>query len=552
MDQQAADMFSMDNFGYVVNKQVPVILPPKIVEPTSPKIRSLKRTFTHVDRQNNYGGMSSQMDQLAADIFTTNEIGDGLQRQSTNSSNETPHIAGDADPVKKYDEKTKKEKEKMQSEIRHHLERELGVSSKVTFGLNEDLKHRKDFIGRKRYQVHQMLQANKFDAAIGVVIVMNSLTIGLESSLSIRPENDLSCFDLLENVYVAIYFVELGLRFFAYKLACLSNPWVQFDACLVGISLVSLLYQSIWGAVNLGPLNVVKVLRLSRLVRALRLVVQFRMLWTLIRGLYNTLEVMAHTVFLVLLLLYLFACVGIELITKDPDGLPLDIVDRHFADIGPIMLSLLQFFLLDDVHAIYFDMIIARPSLVFYFGPLIFIVGLALMNLFTAVVVEGAFAQAKVDADVEQAYKKQLAKSNLPRLYDLFFKLDLDCSGDITLDELHNAPAEALEDLSKFVNLEDLDELYMILDENNDGSLTWAEFFEGICKIVSSNQSIESIGTVKHFERQKHAIAELTRKVDAISVSFERPPALSDGDLKANYYAKYARSSSASSLYVPI
>jgi hypothetical protein len=223
------------------------------------------------------------------------------------------------------------------------------------------------------------------------------------------------------------------------------------------------------------------------------------------------------------------------------------------------MLSLLQFFLLDDVHAIYFDMIIARPSLVFYFGPLIFIVGLALMNLFTAVVVEGAFAQAKLDNDVAQAYKKQLAKSNLPRLQELFISLDQDCSGDITLDELHDASAEALEDLSKLINLEDVDELYAILDEDNDGRLTWAEFYEGICRIISSNQSIESIGTVKRFERQKHAIAELTRKVEAIPVLFGRSRAGSDhtphGDLKkldAALGAKQIAQTSSSSLYVPL
>ena len=45
-----------------------------------------------------------------------------------------------------------------------------------------------------------------------------------------------------------------------------------------------------------GTLNLIKVLRLSRLVRALRLVVQFRMLWQLLRGLFNTLELMTHTV----------------------------------------------------------------------------------------------------------------------------------------------------------------------------------------------------------------------------------------------------------------
>jgi voltage-gated sodium channel len=558
MDQLTADMFSMDAYGHTATRSQPQKLPrqlSRVIEPASPKIRSLKRTFSHVDTHNNYGTISSQMDQLTAEIFHTNVVHDGLQRQGTNTSNSNASLNGveiDADPVRQYDAKAKKEKERMQLEIRHHLERELGVSSKVSFGLKEDLSTRDDFIGRNRYRVHQILQLNAFDAAIGVVIVMNSLTIGLESSLSLNPANDLSIFEFLEKIYMAVYCVELGLRFFAYKLTCLANPWVQFDAFLVAISFVSLAYESIGGG-NLGPLNIVKVLRLSRLVRALRLVVQFRMLWTLIRGLYNTIEVMAHTVFLVVLLLYLFACVGVELITKDPDGLPVDIVERNFSDVGPIMLSLLQFVILDGTHGIYFDMVIARPSLICYFIPIIFILGLALMNLFTAVVIEGVFAQAKVDAEVGEAYKKQLAKSNLPRLHDLFYRLDLDGSGDITLDELHNAPAETLEELSKFVNLEDLDQLHSILDQNNDGKLSWEEFFQGICKIVSSHQSIESIGATKHFERQNQAIAELTRKVEAIPlIHRDRSRALSDPDLQWNSSTNLVKVPTGSSLYVPV
>ena len=67
-------------------------------------------------------------------------------------------------------------------------------------------------------------------------------------------------------------------------------------------------------------MNIIKVLRLSRLVRALRLVVQFRMLWQLIRGLYSTLNLMFNTAVLVTLLLYIFACLGVELITKEPEA----------------------------------------------------------------------------------------------------------------------------------------------------------------------------------------------------------------------------------------
>merc|ERR1719453_310036 len=124
------------------------------------------------------------------------------------------------------------------------------------------------------------------------------------------------------------------------------------------------------------------------------------------------------------------------------------------------------------------------------------------MNLFTAVVVEGAFEQSRMDAEVSNAYKTQVAKSSLPRIYELFKNLDLDNSGEITLHELHDAPVSALEEFSQFINLEDLDELFFILDDDGDGRLTPVEFFEGVSKLVASQSSMDSIRSLKYLEKQ--------------------------------------------------
>merc|ERR1711937_1039386 len=101
--------------------------------------------------------------------------------------------------------------------------------------------------------------------------------------------------------------------------------------------------------------------------------------------------------------------------------------------------------------------------------------------------------QSKMDKEVVRKYNMELAKHSLPRIYEIFRKLDLDGSGEITLAELHNAPADALEEFSAYLNLEDMDELFFILDDDGNGRLTPVEFFEGVSKLVASGASTENI-----------------------------------------------------------
>ena len=65
----------------------------------------------------------------------------------------------------------------------------------------------------------------RFDMAIGVVIVINSLTIGAEIQTELMNRSTL-LYAILEYVYTFIYTGELGLRFFVYGAACLISDWV--------------------------------------------------------------------------------------------------------------------------------------------------------------------------------------------------------------------------------------------------------------------------------------------------------------------------------------
>lgn len=85
---------------------------------------------------------------------------------------------------------------------------------------------------------------------------------------------------------------------------------------------------------------------------------------------------------------------------------------------------------------------VREPALAIFFVSFILIVSVALMNLVTAVIVEGAIEQANKDKEVQQAYKAQQVQMKLPELKNMFELFDDDNSGEITKEEMVNGLRE--------------------------------------------------------------------------------------------------------------
>ena len=57
-------------------------------------------------------------------------------------------------------------------------------------------------------------------------------------------------FEVIEIFFLVSYSFELSARFFAYGWRCLRNPWVAFDALLVGVGLVSTALEVWYGSAS--------------------------------------------------------------------------------------------------------------------------------------------------------------------------------------------------------------------------------------------------------------------------------------------------------------
>ena len=65
---------------------------------------------------------------------------------------------------------------------------------------------------------------------------------------------------------------------------------MRFDAMLVSLGLLTALLEQMTGSAtdDLGPIMVLRVLRLLKLARAVRLFSQFKVMWMLVRGLLSS------------------------------------------------------------------------------------------------------------------------------------------------------------------------------------------------------------------------------------------------------------------------
>jgi len=274
---------------------------------------------------------------------------------------------------------------------------------------------------------------------------------------------------------------------------------------------------------SMAGLLVLRMFRLFRLARAIRLLVQFKTLWMLIRGLIGSAGTIAYTFGLIVLIIYIFACMALELITKKLQESPNDeivaLVNNNFPNLQVTMLTLMQFVTVDSISSIYRPLILEDPSLILFFLPFILVVSISLMNLVTAVIVEGAIEQGQQDRDMQMRYKAHAFKKMLPSLKAMFHQLDVDGDGTVILQELLVAPDELKKQFEEVLQGDSLQELFEMIDVDDSGEVDIDEFCDGIAKLVNSDAPVEVLRILKQQKISRKQLADIRSAVGTIEAA---------------------------------
>ncbi|CAE7277227.1 fpaB-1 [Symbiodinium pilosum] len=387
-----------------------------------------------------------------------------------------------------------------------------------------------------RLMAASVLESEAFDVVMIIIILANAITIGIEQSHRVGGGNT-SAFPLnvLEHIFLVIYTVEIFLRFYVSgPLNALRDHWVKFDMILVLMGwLVLWILPAVVAAMsasgadtdinNYSGFLTLRTLRLLRLVRTARIITRMHELWMLVQMVTSCASTMVYTLLLLLTVLYLFSLLAVEVITNHQMATNeqlnpsfYSVADEHFENLFVTMMTLVQFVTLDSMSNVYKPLIKADPRLAIYFGGMVLVISIVLMNLITAVIVNSALEQASSNKEIQRIQENKRRKKTIEELRSMFSRLDEDGSGTITLAEIMEATEEDQMLLKKFLTLESPLEIFRMLDIDNSGQLNIEEFCEGVIQHVTSDRSVEFKRIDKNFKQLRKEVRSLQLSVDKL------------------------------------
>ncbi|WP_028491955.1 ion transporter [Thioalkalivibrio sp. ALE19] len=218
--------------------------------------------------------------------------------------------------------------------------------------------------GTLRGRLTALIEANYTQRFIIGLILLNALTLGLETSHAVMQAIG-PVINSADAIILSIFTVEVLTKMFVYRLRFWRNPWNVFDFFVVGIALIP----------ATGPFSVLRVLRLLRLVSLvpkLRFIVE-----ALLRAIPGIISIIG----LLLLIFYVFAIIA--------TGLFRETHPEMFGTLGATMYSLFQVMTLEG-----WSEDVARPVMEehpwawAFFVPFILIATFTVLNLFIAIIVD--------------------------------------------------------------------------------------------------------------------------------------------------------------------
>lgn len=226
-----------------------------------------------------------------------------------------------------------------------------------------------------RERVRVVIENRLFERAITALIVINAITLGLETSPAIAAR----CGDWLHRIdhtALGVFTAELLLRFFVYRSRFFHDPWRVFDFVVVGIAL--------WP--SSGAFSVLRALRVLRVLRLVSLVPSMR---GVITALLTAMPGMASIIGLMVLVLYVSAVLATKLFGP--------IAPEFFGGLGTSLFTLFQIMTVEGWPDIARGVMAQSAYAWVFFVTYLLIATFMVLNLFIAVVVNAMQSQVSED-----------------------------------------------------------------------------------------------------------------------------------------------------------
>jgi voltage-gated sodium channel len=230
-----------------------------------------------------------------------------------------------------------------------------------------------------------LLESRKFQSFITTVILINAVTLGLETSSSAMSSFGPALL-ALDAIALIIFCLEIFLKLVVHRFSFFRSGWNVFDFIIVGIALVP----------AAGPLTVLRALRILRVLRIVSVLPRLR---RVVDALLSAIPGMG-AIFIVLgIVYYVSAVLATNFFGQS--------FPQWFGTVGASLYTLFQVMTLES-----WSMGIVRPVMEVYplawvfFVPFIICATFTVLNLFIAVLVSSVQAVHDSELAIEKATEK--------------------------------------------------------------------------------------------------------------------------------------------------
>lgn len=236
-----------------------------------------------------------------------------------------------------------------------------------------------------------LIESNLFTLVITALILMNAITLGLETDQSIVARYG-GLLHWIDRIILVFFSIELLLKLYVYRFRFFRSGWNLFDLAIVAIA---------WAPTS-GALTVLRALRILRVLRLISVVPQLR---RVISAIGHSIPGMVSVVGVLGLIFYVASVLATKLFGTHPDPN----MQEWFGSIGASAYTLFQIMTLES-----WSMGVVRPTMELFpwawsfFIPFIIITSFAVLNFFIGIIVDSMQIVQKQEETISDEENKHI------------------------------------------------------------------------------------------------------------------------------------------------
>lgn len=339
----------------------------------------------------------------------------------------------------------------------------------------------------------EVVLSQMFETIMGIVIAFNIGVMVVETNMDASCQQgqqdirncaegsfNVQWLQILNIVLLVVYSVECAARAYVERSMYIWNRWNQIDLLTVLLGWGGMLLAS---AVNL---NVLRLFRVVRLMRAARVVISVPEFYILVSGLSHSLKAIVFGSVMLLAVILVWAIVSVEvlhpwnvLIEYDAAACPR--CQRGFESVQMAALTIFQQIVAGDSWG---EISLPLAEQYPFTIPILFLsvmtISLGVMNLILAVIVERAAEARENDQTRKMQRKDAEREKHMVELALLCDSMDRDGSGSLSLEEM----LHGFDNNHQFASLmqvmdirrTDMETIFNVLDHDSSGEVSYVEF----------------------------------------------------------------------------